>query len=142
MRISDWSSDVCSSDLIVAETMHFVKAALHRPRDLVGGGFQVHHAVSARPARPVAIVHPPPLRLLAPADGKQVPLGQQPSHGIGGHWASEHPALPLVAPDRSQPSFEKLVLDPPGRPGAVDAFGYAGDRGSDRGPPPVVVARG
>src|SRR3546814_3515964 len=41
MRISDWSSDVCSSDLLVLETDPRVQAYTERPRILKAGDTQV-----------------------------------------------------------------------------------------------------
>src|SRR3546814_14304596 len=54
MRISDWSSDVCSSDLvIVAEELTPAEAALMDPRVVAGvttvfGGAEGHTAIMAR----------------------------------------------------------------------------------------------
>src|SRR3546814_4462834 len=72
MRISDWSSDVCSSDLVVV---------LYRGQVMESGSVE---AVFSSPSHPyteslLAAVHPPdpdhrPTRLAVPADG----LGQNP----------------------------------------------------------------
>src|SRR3546814_7540115 len=47
MRISDWSSDVCSSDLGDAEIWHGRPARLFRRRSALAGPLRVRRAVAA-----------------------------------------------------------------------------------------------
>src|SRR3546814_14851613 len=47
MRISDWSSDVCSSDLLLADALHLVAVAVGELRPALGGQ-ALHPADPAR----------------------------------------------------------------------------------------------
>src|SRR3546814_11482666 len=52
MRISDWSSDVCSSDLQGPEGVHRVLRLLHGEADqVVGGGIDLLRRLGAEPPR-------------------------------------------------------------------------------------------
>src|SRR3546814_2983579 len=57
MRISDWSSDVCSSDLLAASNLHGTVLGDHRPaRCRPAGGLEVDHAKGDVAQRPSELV--------------------------------------------------------------------------------------
>src|SRR3546814_11340017 len=59
MRISDWSSDVCSSDLRGVDVAHRVLGFAQAALELVGGQFALEFAAHRRPLRAPA-PHPQP----------------------------------------------------------------------------------
>src|SRR3546814_18221612 len=68
MRISDWSSDVCSSDLTVAVSGHDAPTLPPHPRMMSDLGTSVGDGGSDQPARPnvISTLVPPPSRAQSP----------------------------------------------------------------------------
>src|SRR3546814_4809489 len=112
MRISDWSSDVCSSDLIGGQTY----ADIPRPASVVGAALE---AASFHPGRS-ALNH---LRVLAPLAGvadqrcrdvlEHVGLGPVGDRQVGGFSMGMRQRLGLATTLLGDPGV--LVLDEPDR---------------------------
>src|SRR3546814_14663467 len=105
MRISDWSSDVCSSDLLAvegdAERVAVTQAPdLRRDRALVGKGVVARHAACAGEAYDLAQVCVPVLRgvdLLALAAGNIEKAVGREGEAMAVMGASRH--IRLLAPN-------------------------------------------
>src|SRR3546814_3961196 len=85
MRISDWSSDVCSSDLLCADhpgrhgDVDFYLAATHRGGRGQGSLADVGRRQPSQPAADGRVRYAPPPPLAAPLDGALV--GADGAHG-------------------------------------------------------------